>query len=119
MPVIPHIPGESMEAGPARDNPASMSSRSARPAASRFEAAVRAVRHHPRLERMEPVWRRVRPLYVATLELISPRGLPRMVNSGEAIRVLPRHREVTDTYERRPWNAVLAAIQPGDLVVDV
>jgi FkbM family methyltransferase len=84
------------------------------------ERLARAIRHTPALRRMDRAWDTVRPAYDLALRvLFGRRGLRRVVNGSEPIRLDPRCRNVPMDYEPAVWNELLGSVESGDVVADV
>jgi FkbM family methyltransferase len=78
------------------------------------------LRHLPGLRELKPLWSALRPLYERVLKAIAgDRGLPRVINGMDSIRVLPEWRNLGGTYEPEVWKLLLPAIRPGDIIADV
>ncbi len=78
------------------------------------------LRHLPGLRKLDPLWSALRPLYEGALKSIAgDRGLPRVINGMDPIRVLPEWRNLGGTYEPEVWRLLLPAIRPGDIIADV
>jgi FkbM family methyltransferase len=81
--------------------------------------AVR-LRHLPGLRQLRPLWSALRPLYEGVLKAAAgDKGLPRLINGMDSIRVLPEWRNLGGTYEPEVWRLLLPAIRPGDIIADV
>ncbi len=77
------------------------------------------VRHHPALEQAS-FWNGVRPLYNNVIRaLAGRRGLERIVNGTDAIRIAPEWRGIQEVYEPSVWERFTSDARPGDVVVDV
>lgn len=78
------------------------------------------LRHLPGLRQLKPLWSALRPLYEGVLKSVAgDRGLPRVVNGMDRIRVLPEWRNLGGTYEPEVWKLLLPTIRPGDIIADV
>jgi FkbM family methyltransferase len=71
------------------------------------------------LKRADGLWDGVRPIYNTLLSLTYRNGILRVINGSDAIRLLPRYREITDVYEPDVWRHVMQCVRPGDVVADV
>lgn len=65
------------------------------------------------------LWNLGRPVFEAALRLTHPRGLRRVVNQQDAVRIETRYRVIPETYEPELWNRVMGSVRPGDTFVDV
>lgn len=84
------------------------------------EQLARTIRHTPALRHADRAWNAVRPAYELALRLLfGRRGLRRVVNGSEAMRLDPRCRSVPMDYEPEVWHELLASAQAGDVVADV
>lgn len=78
-----------------------------------------SLRHHFLLKNLF-LWDIVRPLYNMFLSLLaSSRGIERIMNGTDPIRVHPRWRGVQESYEPAVWKHLMGNIRTGDVVVDV
>lgn len=78
-----------------------------------------AIRHSRWLKRADALWNGVRPMYDTVLSLTHRKGILRVMNGSDAIRLLPRYRGITEVYEPEVWAHLMQCIQPGDVVADV
>lgn len=77
------------------------------------------VRHHPALEQAS-FWNGVRPLYNTVIRsLARRRGLERLVNGTDALRIAPEWRGIQEVYEPSVWQRFTNDARAGDVVVDV
>jgi FkbM family methyltransferase len=84
------------------------------------ERLARAIRHAAPVERADRFWNAARPVYELGLSLLfGRRGLHRVVNGSERMRLDPSCRTVPMEYEPAFWRELLASVRPGDVVVDV
>lgn len=84
------------------------------------ERLARTIRHAPSLRRADLAWDALRPWYELGLRLLfGRRGLRRVVNGSEAMRLDPRCRSVPTTYEPEVWRELLDSVRTGDVVADV
>ena len=84
-----------------------------------IERLCLATRHIPWLERADWLWDLLRPLYEKLVGLMGQHGLPRKINDTDQLLVLPRWREVRESYEPDVWKTLNASVLPGDVVADV
>lgn len=84
-----------------------------------FERACLRLRHHPRLKKAEWLWDIVRPCYDRFLALVAQRGLKRMINGTEGIRLHSTFRGQDETDEPHVWKDLMSEVQWGDVVADV
>ncbi len=85
-----------------------------------FESLAVKVRHWPGLRNLDFVWSLLRPVYQHMLNLFSgDRGLIRVINGMDKIRILPEWRALPETYEPEVWSRLLPSIQKGDVIADV
>jgi len=78
-----------------------------------------AIRHIPWLERVDWLWDLLRPHYEKLVGLIGQHGLPRKINGTDQLLILPRWREVRESYEPDVWKTVMESVSSGDVVADV
>lgn len=84
------------------------------------ERLARTIRHAPLLRRADRLWDIARPVYTAGLRLLfGRRGVRRVVNGSEDMRLDPACRSVPTAYEPEVWHELLASVRTGDLVADV
>jgi FkbM family methyltransferase len=84
------------------------------------ERLARAIRHAPPFRRADRVWSAVRPAYERSLRLLfGRRGVRRVVNGTERMRLDPACRSVPTEYEPDVWRELLSSVTPGDVVADV
>ncbi len=84
----------------------------------KLDRAVRGVRHG-RLEDKMWLWDRVRPAYKLGLSVFARKGLVRVVNGTDRLRVAPRFGVLPETYEPELWTHLMDGLRPGDTVADV
>lgn len=77
------------------------------------------VRHSAALKEAEWLWDLLRPGYDLAVTLTACRGVERMMNGVDSIRLHPRCRGITETYEPEVWERLMAEVHPGDTVADV
>jgi FkbM family methyltransferase len=78
------------------------------------------LRHLPGLRQLKPLWSVLRPVYEGVLKAVAgDRGLPRVINGMDSIRVLSEWRNLGGAYEPEVWKLLLPAIRPGDIIADV
>jgi FkbM family methyltransferase len=84
------------------------------------ERLAHAIRHALPLRRADRIWNAVRPAYEASLRLLfGRRGVRRIVNGSERMRLDPACRSVPTEYEPDVWRELLSSVRPGDVVADV
>jgi FkbM family methyltransferase len=70
------------------------------------------------LEDADSLWNRLRPLYDGTVKWCAWKGLRRVINGTDTIRLLPRWRGIPEQYEPEFWRQLTGAVREGDVVVD-
>src|SRR5438477_10757880 len=86
----------------------------------RFEATIRSAKAYLRLESSSRTVGLLRPCYDWLLSLTyGRRGLTRVINGQEAIRVRPAHRYVEERYETAVFNYLMTTIRPGSTVLEI
>lgn len=60
-----------------------------------------------------------RPLYNCLITLVSPGGIERTINGTDSIRILPRFRQMGESYEPEVWSHMMCNVQSGDKIADV
>jgi FkbM family methyltransferase len=84
------------------------------------ERLARAIRHAPPFQRADRVWNAARPAYERSLRLLfGRRGVRRVVNGTERMRLDPACRSVPTDYEPEVWRELLSSVRPGDVVADI
>jgi len=86
-----------------------------------LERASVAIRHAPALERADWLWDRIRPTYDRVLATVARgRGLERVINGTDKIRLNPRSRGfIAEEYEPEVWGRVMREVRAGDNVAEV
>lgn len=85
-----------------------------------FETCAVKLRHLPGLKSLGGLWAIIRPVYQKILTLSSgEKGLVRVINGLDEIRILPEWRALPETYEPEVWSRLLPSIQKGDVIADV
>ncbi len=84
-----------------------------------LEKTASALRHSAALSDSSRTWNLLRPSYEALLRLVGRRGLVRVMNGTDPIRIAPELRNISEDYESDLWKAVMAAATPGLIVADV
>lgn len=84
-----------------------------------LERLMLQLRHHPTFQGADWLWDRLRPLYDQLIRRTQRRGLRRLINGTDPLRLLPQFRQMSETYEPAVWAAVMGALQSGDVVADV
>ncbi len=84
-----------------------------------LEQVCTTIRHSPALRDAGWLWNRLRAPYQALLSTIAPRGLERVLNGSERVRVVPECRNLRDEYEPEVWKLLTGEVRPGDVVADV
>ena len=77
------------------------------------------LRHSPALKGADWLWSGIRPIYDRLVNAVGRAGLERKMNGTDPVRVLPRFRNLSETYEPEIWPQVMACVKPGDTVADV
>jgi FkbM family methyltransferase len=78
-----------------------------------------ALRHLPVLEN-SPLWTVIRPLYDIVLGVIaSKKGLERIMNGSDPLRLHPLWRGISESYEPDVWKHLMGNVREGDTVVDI
>jgi FkbM family methyltransferase len=83
------------------------------------ETCCSALRHSRLLRDSHHLWRVLRGPYTSLLSAIAPRGLERVINGTDSIRVLPELRAIRDSYEPEVWKHLMPEVRPGDVIVDI
>lgn len=83
-----------------------------------FEKTSIRLRHLPVLRHAGWLWSLVRPCYDLVVRWTSPRGIQRVINGTDEIRLLPELRGTVEEYEPEVWKQVMAALRPGANVVE-
>jgi FkbM family methyltransferase len=88
---------------------------------NRLERFAISIRHAPGLESASWLWSRVAPAYDLVLSAFtSERGLERVINGTDTIRLSPRSRAfVTETYEPAVWDRLMNEIRAGDRIAEI
>lgn len=86
---------------------------------NRVESVCGRIRHHRLLQGADWLWDSVRPLYNASWRWLGARGIAKTINGTDALRVSPRLRNLTDSYEPEVWRCLMRELRPGDVFVDV
>lgn len=77
------------------------------------------VRHSTSLKEAKWLWDLLRPGYNLAVTLTAPRGVERVMNGVDSIRLHPKCRGITETYEPEVWEKLMEEVRPGDTVADV
>ena len=80
-----------------------------------LEKYATRLRHYPGLRSL-PIWSLMR---VCFLRFYWGRGIERILNGSVSIRLDPRLRTVSESYEVPVWHDLISNVREGDLVVDV
>ena len=84
------------------------------------EKTAMKIRHLPFLSGLDYLWDFVRPWYDVFIRLLySKKGLTRVMNGTEVIRLYPECRDILEGYEPMFWNRLMAEIREGDIIADV
>jgi FkbM family methyltransferase len=84
------------------------------------ERLAHAIRHAPLTRGADGLWNAIRPAYEAGLRLLfGRRGVRRVVNGSERLRLDPACRSVPTEYEPDVWRELLGSVRTGDVVADV
>lgn len=86
---------------------------------TKIEAVCRWIRHSSRLQRMNLFWNLVRPLHDFCWRVLAWRGISRIINGSDAMRISPRLRCMGDTCEPEVWRSLMGEVKVGDVFVDV
>lgn len=85
-----------------------------------LETFATRVRHLPALRGLKGLWDALRPLYEKIVTITAgSRGVSRVINGMDEIRMLPRCRAQSETYEPEVWRFLLPRVRPGDRIADV
>jgi FkbM family methyltransferase len=83
------------------------------------EKFVFALRHDPRVEKAEWLWRRIRPVYDWMSSIAAPRGITRVINGTDRLLLSPKWRMIGERYEPEVWRALMNEVRVGDVIADV
>jgi FkbM family methyltransferase len=84
------------------------------------ESISTKVRHLPALKHLGLLWNLLRPLYQYLIKFSAgKRGLLRMINGMDEVRILPEWRALPEVYEPEVWRRVLPGIKRGDCITDI
>lgn len=86
---------------------------------NRLERLALSVRRSRFLEGADALWSLLRPGYSLLVSVLGRRGLDRTINGIDRMRILPRFRAMSETYEPEVWNHLMSEVRPGDTVADV
>ncbi len=81
-----------------------------------YEKIALTIRHSSLLRNSHGLWHKVRPLYN---RITRHMALERTINGTDTIKVVGVARGTSETYEPDVWRAVMAALRPKDIVIDV
>lgn len=84
-----------------------------------FERWCYRLRHSPRLEKAEGLWRFFRPCYEWVLNLLGGGTVERMINGTDWIRLPLVSRHTSEIYEPDVWKRLMDEVCEGDVVIDV
>src|SRR5437867_11525186 len=85
-----------------------------------LEKAVRTFKRGLRLRSSSPLVARMRPAYDSLLNFYyGQRGLVRVINDQELVRIRPAHRYAAENYEPAVFDYLKHQVQPGMVVFDV
>lgn len=84
-----------------------------------IEKIAITLRHSYYLENTEGFWNAVRPWYTRLLAKLGQRGLKRVINGTDPIRLVHNLYQLSETYERDVWAAVMKEVKAGDTVIDI
>jgi len=87
---------------------------------NRLETTVRLLKHKLGVTSASPLVAAIRPSYDLLLNgLYGRRGLVRVINGQETIRVRPAHRYADENYEPTVFNYLKRSLRPGAVVLEV
>src|SRR5438128_527230 len=78
-----------------------------------------AIRHSPGLTCANWLWNTARPLYNSAVNTFGGRGLERVINGTDRIRISPKFRGLGEVYEPEVWTQFMSSLSAGDVVADV
>ena len=79
-----------------------------------------AIRHTPRLTHARWLWNAARPIYNSTVNALGRRrGLERVMNGTDRIRISPQFRNLGEVYEPEVWEQFMTSLSNGDVIADV
>jgi len=84
-----------------------------------IEKAVRFVRHSRVLKDATLLWDIARPIYLQFLRIVAWRGLKRVINGQDLVRVAPEMRSIPEVYEPDVWRILRNEVRAGDIIADV
>lgn len=85
-----------------------------------IEKTAMKIRHLPFLSGLDRLWDFVRPSYDMFIRLLySKKGLTRVMNGTEVIRLCPECRDILESYEPMFWNRLMAEVRERDVIADV
>jgi len=85
-----------------------------------LEKMATRVRHLPALRKFNGLWDALRPLYESIVKITAgSRGVSRVINGMDEIRMLPECRGQPEVYEPDVWRLLLSRVRPGDRIADV
>ncbi len=88
--------------------------------ASSLRRVAQSVRHHPRLEFLQPVWSLLRKPYLAALNLLAGRSGIEVRIAGCGLRLHPAFATQNwETVEAASYRAYVDAVRPGMVVYDI
>ena len=78
-----------------------------------------AIRHGSGLTQADWLWNAARPLYNSAVTMFGGRGLERVMNGTDRIRILPKFRNLGEVYEPEVWEQFMSSLSNGDVIADV
>ena len=78
-----------------------------------------AIRHTTRLTHARWLWTAARPIYNSAITAFGRRGLERLMNGTDSIRISPKFRNLGEVYEPELWKQFMSSLTAGDVVADV
>jgi FkbM family methyltransferase len=83
------------------------------------ERLIFAIRHHRFLQQADWLWKFMRPLYDRVSSFTGRKGLVRVINGTDTIRVAWWQRGHLEEYEPDVWQSLMSQVNVGDRIADV
>jgi FkbM family methyltransferase len=85
----------------------------------RLERPLTALRRSALLDRQEWLWRMLKPVSRRVLQTVGRRGLARVINGTDEVRIDPSFSGLPETYEPEVWQQFMREIRAGDVIADI